>query len=184
MAFDRADLYPHQGSPGSCEGSAARNSTEIGARLSAKARAAGRAELVKRAKARAADLMPMIGEIRQSGITSLRGIATALNERGFKIVCGCIRRCNVIIGACTDFGSANGDHSCAQFNSCQSNTIGSGFCRVSFVCPSASFPFVRGLPSSAMQRFSKRGQLRVPKMGVYLWFVTQQAVVPATFIGH
>jgi hypothetical protein len=53
-----------------------------GARLSAKARAAGRAELVKRAKARAADLMPMIGEIRQSGITSLRGIAAALNERG------------------------------------------------------------------------------------------------------
>jgi hypothetical protein len=51
MAFDRADLFPHQGSPGSCEGSAARNSTEIGARLSAKARAAGRAELVKRAKA-------------------------------------------------------------------------------------------------------------------------------------
>lgn len=53
-----------------------------GARLSAKARAAGRAELVKRAKARAPDLMPMIGEIRQSGITSLRGIAAALNERG------------------------------------------------------------------------------------------------------
>jgi hypothetical protein len=49
---------------------------------SAKARAAGRAELIKRADARAADLMPMIEEIRQSGATLLRAITAALSERG------------------------------------------------------------------------------------------------------
>jgi DNA invertase Pin-like site-specific DNA recombinase len=53
-----------------------------GVKLSAKARAAGRAELVSRAKARAADLAPTIEEIRRGGSTSLRAIATALNDRG------------------------------------------------------------------------------------------------------
>ena len=53
-----------------------------GARLSAEARAAGCAERQQRASARAADMMPIIEEIRQSGIASLRGIAAALNDRG------------------------------------------------------------------------------------------------------
>jgi DNA invertase Pin-like site-specific DNA recombinase len=53
-----------------------------GVRLSAKARAAGRAELVKRANSHAADLAPTIEEIKRAGHTSLRGIATALNDRG------------------------------------------------------------------------------------------------------
>jgi DNA invertase Pin-like site-specific DNA recombinase len=50
--------------------------------LSEAARAAGRAELAARAKARAADLAPTIAEIQAAGATSLRGIAAALNERG------------------------------------------------------------------------------------------------------
>jgi DNA invertase Pin-like site-specific DNA recombinase len=52
-----------------------------GVKLSAKARAEGRAVLVKRAEAHAIDLAPTIAEIRQGGVTSLRGIAAALNER-------------------------------------------------------------------------------------------------------
>jgi DNA invertase Pin-like site-specific DNA recombinase len=52
-----------------------------GVKLSDKAREAGRAELVKRAKAHATDLAPTIAEIRNAGVTSLRGIAATLNER-------------------------------------------------------------------------------------------------------
>jgi hypothetical protein len=37
--------------------------------------------LVKRAKAHAIDLAPTIAEIGQGGVTSLHGIAAALNER-------------------------------------------------------------------------------------------------------
>jgi hypothetical protein len=44
--------------------------------------AAGRAQVAKRATARAADLAPIIEEIRAAGTVSLQGIAVALNERG------------------------------------------------------------------------------------------------------
>jgi DNA invertase Pin-like site-specific DNA recombinase len=53
-----------------------------GVKLTAKVRAAGRAEVAKRATARATDLAPIIQEIRAAGIVFLRGIAAALNERG------------------------------------------------------------------------------------------------------
>jgi DNA invertase Pin-like site-specific DNA recombinase len=53
-----------------------------GVKLTAKARAAGRAEVKAHADARAAEIAPAIHEIRAAGITSLRGIAAALNERG------------------------------------------------------------------------------------------------------
>src|SRR5664280_274719 len=52
-----------------------------GVKLTAKARAAGRATLANRAKARAADIAPTIAEIQAAGATSLRAIAAALNER-------------------------------------------------------------------------------------------------------
>jgi DNA invertase Pin-like site-specific DNA recombinase len=53
-----------------------------GAKLTAKDRAAGRAALQARAKSRASDLEPTLADIRASGITSLRGIARELNDRG------------------------------------------------------------------------------------------------------
>jgi DNA invertase Pin-like site-specific DNA recombinase len=53
-----------------------------GARLTAKARAAGRAVLQERAHQRALDLMPVIEELRAAGAVSSRAIAAALNERG------------------------------------------------------------------------------------------------------
>jgi DNA invertase Pin-like site-specific DNA recombinase len=53
-----------------------------GAVLTDAARAAGRAERVARAKGRASDLAPALAEIRREGVTTLRGIAAALNARG------------------------------------------------------------------------------------------------------
>jgi DNA invertase Pin-like site-specific DNA recombinase len=53
-----------------------------GAKLSDASREAGRASQVARCAARASDLGPTIAEIRQGGVTSLRGIARALTERG------------------------------------------------------------------------------------------------------
>jgi hypothetical protein len=41
-----------------------------------------------RAAQAAADLAPVIAELRASGVTSLRGIAAALNERGIPTVAG------------------------------------------------------------------------------------------------
>jgi hypothetical protein len=41
-----------------------------------------------RADARAADLAPTIKSIQAAGVTSLRGIAKALNERGISTVSG------------------------------------------------------------------------------------------------
>jgi hypothetical protein len=41
-----------------------------------------------RADQRVADLTPVISELRASGVTSLRGIAKALNERGIPTVAG------------------------------------------------------------------------------------------------
>jgi DNA invertase Pin-like site-specific DNA recombinase len=52
-----------------------------GAVLSENARAAARAVQVKRASERAADLHPIIRDLQQSGVATLRGIARALNER-------------------------------------------------------------------------------------------------------
>jgi hypothetical protein len=45
-------------------------------------RAASKAALNKRADARAADIAPVIAELRATGATSLRAIATGLNEKG------------------------------------------------------------------------------------------------------
>jgi DNA invertase Pin-like site-specific DNA recombinase len=53
-----------------------------GARLTAKARAAGRTALQARARDRATDLGPTIAELQATGCQSLRAIAAALNERG------------------------------------------------------------------------------------------------------
>jgi DNA invertase Pin-like site-specific DNA recombinase len=52
-----------------------------GAKLTAKARMAGCAARTARATARAPDLAPTIAALQASGVTSLRGIAAALNER-------------------------------------------------------------------------------------------------------
>jgi DNA invertase Pin-like site-specific DNA recombinase len=53
-----------------------------GARLTQKARRAGWEKRRARADAKATDLGPLITELRAAGVTSLRGIAAALNERG------------------------------------------------------------------------------------------------------
>ena len=53
-----------------------------GARLTAKARAAGREALRAQARSRAADLTPTIKELRAAGCESLRSIAAALDDRG------------------------------------------------------------------------------------------------------
>jgi DNA invertase Pin-like site-specific DNA recombinase len=52
-----------------------------GTALSDEARAAGRAELSRRAAERASDLRPTITELRERGIISLRAIAAELNAR-------------------------------------------------------------------------------------------------------
>src|SRR5436189_281089 len=54
----------------------------VGGRLTAKARAAGRAVLQERARSRAADLAPTIKELQAAGCESLRAIALGLDERG------------------------------------------------------------------------------------------------------
>jgi DNA invertase Pin-like site-specific DNA recombinase len=53
-------------------------------------RKSSRAMRVQKAAARAADLAPIIAEIRASGRTSLRQIAAALNERGVCTPRGCV----------------------------------------------------------------------------------------------
>jgi DNA invertase Pin-like site-specific DNA recombinase len=53
-----------------------------GARLTGKARAAGRAALQARARNRAIDLVPTIKELQAAGCESLRAIAAALEGRG------------------------------------------------------------------------------------------------------
>lgn len=53
-----------------------------GAKIGDAARAAGRAKLVERSNARAADLAPVIVELRDIGVTSYAGIARALSDRG------------------------------------------------------------------------------------------------------
>jgi hypothetical protein len=51
-------------------------------RRTQKARAAAHKQLTARANGRAARLLPIIEELRAAGITSTRGIAAALDERG------------------------------------------------------------------------------------------------------
>jgi DNA invertase Pin-like site-specific DNA recombinase len=53
-----------------------------GVMLTETAREAGRAVRASRADARAADLAPVIAELRERGVTTLNGIAQALTERG------------------------------------------------------------------------------------------------------
>lgn len=53
-----------------------------GSVLSASARKKGRATQMARARERASDLAPLLEAIRGEGITSLRGIALALSQRG------------------------------------------------------------------------------------------------------
>jgi DNA invertase Pin-like site-specific DNA recombinase len=53
-----------------------------GAKLTAKARQAGCAARAERADKKAADYAPVIRELQAAGVTSLAGIAAALNERG------------------------------------------------------------------------------------------------------
>jgi DNA invertase Pin-like site-specific DNA recombinase len=55
-----------------------------GDHLSDETRSLGRQARAARADARAADLAPIIAELQAAGITSLRGIAAALNERGIQ----------------------------------------------------------------------------------------------------
>jgi DNA invertase Pin-like site-specific DNA recombinase len=55
-----------------------------GNQLTDKARALGCKAIKARADARAADLAPVIAELRTTGVTSLRGIAAALNARGIQ----------------------------------------------------------------------------------------------------
>jgi DNA invertase Pin-like site-specific DNA recombinase len=53
-----------------------------GARLTAKQRAMGRAVLQAQARARAADIAPIVKELQASGAVTLQAIADGLNERG------------------------------------------------------------------------------------------------------
>jgi hypothetical protein len=53
-----------------------------------KSGAAGRKVLIARADARAAQLAPIVGELRRGGIKSWYGIARALNSRGVPTVTG------------------------------------------------------------------------------------------------
>ena len=59
-----------------------------GAKLTAAGRQKGRETQVRVAAERAADLAPVIAELRASGRTSLRAIAAGLNERGIPTVGG------------------------------------------------------------------------------------------------
>ncbi len=62
-----------------------------GARLSKAARKAGRDAQAERARERADDLTPIIGELQLKGITSLLGLAGALTERGIPTPKGKVR---------------------------------------------------------------------------------------------
>lgn len=51
-------------------------------KISADARAMGQAAIQEKARVRAADLEPVIIDLRGHGVTTLRGMARALTERG------------------------------------------------------------------------------------------------------
>jgi hypothetical protein len=57
-------------------------------RTTDKARAAAQRQLVARANGRAAELVPVIEELKSLGITSTRGIAAGLDERGISTARG------------------------------------------------------------------------------------------------
>jgi hypothetical protein len=57
-------------------------------RATQKARAAALRQLTARANIRAADVVPVIAELKSAGITSLRGIAAGLDERGISTARG------------------------------------------------------------------------------------------------
>jgi DNA invertase Pin-like site-specific DNA recombinase len=57
-------------------------------KLTDEARAMGRSVISKRAADKAADYAPVIRELEASGVTSLAGIAAALNERGIPTASG------------------------------------------------------------------------------------------------
>jgi Recombinase len=59
-----------------------------GAKRTAKAREVGRKVRTARAVSRAVDLAPAINELQASGVTTLRDIAAALNERGIPTASG------------------------------------------------------------------------------------------------
>jgi DNA invertase Pin-like site-specific DNA recombinase len=61
---------------------------ERSTKLDNDARAAGRAVIAERAAGRAADLAPVVRELRAAGVTSLRAIAAALNKRGIPTAAG------------------------------------------------------------------------------------------------
>jgi predicted flap endonuclease-1-like 5' DNA nuclease len=52
---------------------------------------AGREAGIARANQKAAELAPVIAELRAAGVTSLRAIAVALNERGIPTLAGSAR---------------------------------------------------------------------------------------------
>jgi hypothetical protein len=57
-------------------------------RITDKARAAAQRQLMARANGRAADLIPIIDELKALGITSMRGIAAGLDQRGISTARG------------------------------------------------------------------------------------------------
>lgn len=68
---------------------AKRRGTKLGNPRPAESLKRATAGNVERARAYAANLLPVIAQVRASGITTLRGIATCLNARGFKTPRGC-----------------------------------------------------------------------------------------------
>jgi hypothetical protein len=56
--------------------------------ITQKARAAAHRQLTARANGRAADLRPVIEELTAAAITSMRGIAASLDERGISTARG------------------------------------------------------------------------------------------------
>jgi DNA invertase Pin-like site-specific DNA recombinase len=56
--------------------------------FTAKARAKGPRVMAARARDRAADLAPILAELQANGVTSLHGLAAALNERGIPTASG------------------------------------------------------------------------------------------------
>jgi hypothetical protein len=83
-----------------------------GARLTAKARAAGRAAVQARARNRALDLAPTIQELQAGGCVSLRAIAAGLEERGIPAARGgkwsAVQVARLLEAAALPFGASDG----------------------------------------------------------------------------
>jgi DNA invertase Pin-like site-specific DNA recombinase len=83
-----------------------------GARLTDKARAAGRAAVQERVRDRALDLAPTIQEFRASGCESLRAIAAGLEERGIPAARGgkwsAVQVMRLLEAAAVPFGASAG----------------------------------------------------------------------------